>query len=158
MFFNCIAGGAKGVVTTAAAEVIKGDTQETAEVKGKCEEQCKHHRGHHFWKKLGLSDAQKNQVHAVLAEGRTKMQPLVQKLKEGREQLRTIVKSGQFDEEKVRAIAKGQSDIRTELMVEKTRVKSKIWAVLTPEQRARAEQMHEAWKARHEERKTGHKD
>jgi Spy/CpxP family protein refolding chaperone len=159
LFFNCIAGGTKGVVTTAAAEVAKGDTQDTAAAKGKCEEHWKHHhKRHHFWKMLGLSDAQKNQIHAVLAEGRTKIQPLVQKLKEGRGQIGTLIKSGQFDEEKVRAIAKGQADIRTELIVEKTRVKSKIWAILTPEQRAKAEQMREAWRARHEEGKPGHKD
>jgi Spy/CpxP family protein refolding chaperone len=156
LFFNCIAGGANGVVTTAAAEVVKSDTQDTAAAKGKCGDHCKchhwkhHHKGHHFLKELGLSDAQKDQVHAIMAEGRSKTKPLVQKLKEGREQIGVLVKSGQFDEGKVRAIAKGQADIRTDLIVERARVISKIWAVLTPEQRAKAQKRFESWKARHE--------
>jgi protein CpxP len=108
--------------------------------------------------KLNLTDAQKNQMHSIMTEERPKIKPLVQNLKEGRDQLRTLRKSGQFDEAKVRAIAKGQADIRTELIVEKERVKSKIYAILTPEQRAQAEQMRESWKARHGEEPKHHKD
>ena len=48
------------------------------------------------------------------------------------------------------AIAKGQADILTELTVAKERMESRIYALLTPEQRAKAEEIRESWKTRHE--------
>ncbi|SPF36524.1 exported hypothetical protein [Syntrophobacter sp. SbD1] len=110
------------------------------------------HRHHHFFKELNLTDAQKKEMFAIRLEERGKMKPIVEKLKAGREQLRALPK-GQFDEVKVRAIAKGQADTIAELIVGKQRMKSRMYAVLTPEQRAKAEQMHENWKARHEKEK-----
>ena len=158
LFFNSAAVGAQGPDTPAAAEVSKSNPQDTGAPAGNCGEHRKHHCGHRLLEKLNLTDAQKNQMHSIMTEERPKIKPLVQNLKEGRDQLRTLRKSGQFDEAKVRAIAKGQADIRTELIVEKERVKSKIYAILTPEQRAQAEQMRESWKARHGEEPKHHKD
>ena len=141
-FFNSIAAGA----------------QDTGAAKCQCGEHWKHHGGHHhLWKKLNLTDAQKKEMFSIRLDERAKMKPLVQKLMEGRDQLRTLRKSGQFDEAKVRAVAKGQSDTITELIVEKERMKSMMYAVLTPEQRAKAEQMREKWKARHG-KEAEHKD
>ncbi|MGO9373684.1 MAG: Spy/CpxP family protein refolding chaperone, partial [Syntrophobacteraceae bacterium] len=77
--------------------------------------------------------------------------------KAGREQLNALIKSGPFDEAKVRSIAKGQADILANMIVARERIKSQIYAVLTPEQRAKAEKLREAWKTLHEDR-PGHKD
>jgi protein CpxP len=128
--------------------------EDTGAAKGECREHWKHHhRGHHghhhLWKKLNLTDAQKKEMFSIRLEERATMKPLAQKLKAGRDQFRALPK-GQFDEAKVRAIAKGQADIITELIVEKQRMKSRMYAVLTPEQRAKVEQMHEKWKSHHE--------
>lgn len=108
-----------------------------------------HHGHHHLWEKLNLTDAQKKEMFSIRLEERAKMKPLIEKLKEGRHQLHALPK-GQFDEAKVRAIAKAQGDIKVELIVEKQRMESMIYAVLTPEQRAKIDQMHEKWKSRHE--------
>jgi len=137
-FFNSIAVGAEDAGTA----------------KGKCGEHWKHrhwdrHGHHHLWKKLNLTDEQKKEVFSIRLEERAKMKPFVEKLKAGRDQLRALP-MGQFDEAKVRAVAKGQADIRTELIVEKQRMKSRIYGVLTQEQRAKVEQMREKWKSRHE--------
>jgi periplasmic protein CpxP/Spy len=124
--------------------------QDTGAAKEKCGEHWKHRHGHHhLWKKLNLTDAQKKEMFSIRLEERAKMKPLFQQLKAGREQLRALPK-GQFDEAKVRTIAKGQADIITELIVEKQRMRSRFYAVLTPEQRAKAEQMREEWKSHHE--------
>jgi Spy/CpxP family protein refolding chaperone len=95
-------------------------------------------------------------MFSIRLEERAKMKPLVQKLKAGRDQLRALPK-GQFDEAKVRVIAKEQANIITDLIVEKQRMKSRFYAVLTPEQRAKFEQMREKWKSRREEEQK-HKD
>lgn len=116
------------------------------------------HRGqHHFWKKLNLTDNQKKEMFAIRLDERAKMKPLFQKLKDGRKELFALGKSPTFDEAKARTIAKKQADIIADIIVEKTRMKSRMYAVLTPEQRTKAEQMHEKWKARHE-KEQAHKD
>ena len=109
---------------------------------------CGHHN--HFWKKLNLTDDQKKEMFAIRLDEKAKIKPLVQKLKDGRKLLVDVVKTGKFDEAKVQSIAKGQADIMSQIIVEKTRMKSRMYAVLTPDQRTKAEQMHEKWKAHHE--------
>ena len=164
-FFNSIAVGGLGSVTPAVADVGKTGPQDTGAAECECGHHWKHHHGHHWkhrhgfhhlWKKLNLTDAQKKEMFSIRLEERAKMKPLVQKLMAGRDELRALPK-GQFDEAKVRAVAKGQADIITELIVEKQRMKSRIYAVLTPEQRAKVEQMHEKWQSRHEQEQK-HKD
>jgi Spy/CpxP family protein refolding chaperone len=111
------------------------------------------HRGHHhcLFNKLNLTDDQKKEMFTIRLDERAKIKPMFQKLKEGRNELRSLPK-GQFDEAKVRSIAKRQSDIIADIIVEKARMKSRMYAVLTPEQRTRAEQMHDKWKAGHEKK------
>ncbi|MGA2401273.1 MAG: Spy/CpxP family protein refolding chaperone [Syntrophobacteraceae bacterium] len=137
--------------TPAVADVSKAGSKDEAATEGRCGKHCKGRHGHHcLWKKLNLTDAQKNQIDPIISEEREKIKPLVQQLKAGRDQLNDLRKSGPFDEAKVRSIAKGQADTLTELIVAKERMKSRIYAVLTPEQRTKAEELRESWKARHE--------
>jgi Spy/CpxP family protein refolding chaperone len=151
-FFNSIAAGAQGTNTPSVGNVEKSAPHDRdAEGGCGCGGHWKHHRGHHsFWKKLNLTDPQKKEMFSIKLEERAKMKPLIEKLKAGRDQLRTLGMNAQFDEAKVQAAAKGQSDIITQLIVEKVRMKSRMFAVLTPEQRAKAEQMRETCKAHHE--------
>ena len=152
-FFNSIAAGAQGSATPAVADISKTGPQDADAAKCECGHHWKHHhRGcyghHHLWKKLNLTDAQKKEMFSIRLEERAKMKPLVQKLKAGRDELRALPK-GQFDEAKVRAIAKGQADTIADMIVAKEHMKSRIFAVLTPEQRTKVEQMCEKWTARH---------
>ncbi|MGA3114659.1 MAG: Spy/CpxP family protein refolding chaperone [Syntrophobacteraceae bacterium] len=155
-FFNSIAVGAQGSATASAADVSKAGSKDESMAAEHCGEHWKGHHGdwkgrhghHHFWKKLNLTDAQKKEMFSIRLEERAKMKPLVQKLKAGRDELRALPK-GQFDEAKVRAIAKGQADTIADMIVAKEHMKSRIFAVLTPEQRTKVEQMCEKWTARH---------
>ncbi|MCE5335707.1 MAG: Spy/CpxP family protein refolding chaperone [Desulfobacteraceae bacterium] len=94
-------------------------------------------------KKLNLTEAQRKQVRTIFEEERALSEPLFQKMKEGHQQLRELGREGKFDEEKVRAAARAQSDNMVEMIVARERLHSRINAVLTPEQRARMESMHE---------------
>ncbi len=147
LFFNSIAAGTQGLASPAFAEKT-GPRDEAAP------EHCGKWKGHHrhfaLWKKLNLIDAQRNQIKAIMSEERPKMKPLFQQLKAGREQLDALIKSGPFDEAKVQSIAKGQAATLADMIVARERMKSRIYAVLTPEQRARAEKLREAWKILHE--------
>ncbi len=156
LFFNSIAIGAPGSATPAVADAGKTGPKEEATAEGHCGKHWKHHGHrhwhHHLWKKLHLTDAQKTQIHTIISEERAKMKPLFQQLKAGRDELKALRKSGTFDEAKVRSIAKGQADTIIELIVTKERIKSKVYAVLTPEQRTKAQELRESWKARHGEK------
>jgi protein CpxP len=156
VFLNSFAVGAD---TPAAAEVGKHPAKDHPAHGGPCgHHQWRHHRHHGFlWKKLNLTDVQKNQMHTVREEEKAKMKPLVQQLKAGREQLKALRQSGPFNEAKVRAIAKGQSDTIVELIVEKQRMMSRMYEILTPEQKTKLEELQKAWKLLHgpEERHKG---
>jgi Spy/CpxP family protein refolding chaperone len=149
LFFNSIAAGAQGSGTAAVAEVNKSGPQDETVAKEHCGKGKGHHGHHGLWKKLNLTDAQRNQVKAIMSEERPKIKPLVQQLKAGRDQLNSLRQSGPFDEAKVRSIAKGQTDTLIELIVAKERMKSRVYALLTPEQRTKAQELRESWKARH---------
>ena len=64
--------------------------------------------------------------------------------------MRTATAGGQFNEEQVRSLAANQAQTITELLVAKERVKAKVYAVLTPEQRKQADTMLERFESRFE--------
>ena len=97
--------------------------------------------GRHFARlarALDLTDAQKEQVKAILETEREKVAPLRQTLGETREKIRRAVEATPFDEAAVRSLAASQNETRTEMIVSRARAQSKIFALLSPEQRERA--------------------
>ncbi|MGE5239579.1 MAG: Spy/CpxP family protein refolding chaperone [Chloroflexota bacterium] len=92
---------------------------------------------------LGLSDAQKEQISALVKAEQEKNAPLRQQLAEYREQIRQASLAETFDEAAVRAIAGKEAQLKTELIVSRARVKSQINALLTPEQRVQADKIHQ---------------
>lgn len=97
---------------------------------------------------LELTDAQKADIRTILTDERSVIQPLVHQLLENRRSLQTVTAGGQFDETQVRAIAEKQAQVLAQLIVEKERVKSEVYQVLTPEQQARADKVRERLESR----------
>lgn len=91
--------------------------------------------------KLNLSDEQKTQVKTILEESKTQTKPLMEALRENRKQAATLGDDGSFNEEQVNRLAAGQADTMKQLFVEREKTKARIFAVLTPEQRAEAVKM-----------------
>ena len=107
----------------------------------------------HLARHLDLTDAQRTQVTTILEAERPKVAPLLTEVAQNRQQLHELTASGQFDEAQVRSIASRQAQAMTELIVEKERVKSKIYnEVLTPEQRTKADQMLQRIQSHFDER------
>lgn len=96
----------------------------------------------HMSRELNLTDAQKAQVKAVLDEAMAGEDARRAKDEELHKQLQSITANGQFDETQVRNIANQQGALMADRIVEHIRIKSKIFAVLTPEQRTKAEELH----------------
>lgn len=97
---------------------------------------------------LGLTDAQKTEIKSIISAERPTVEPLVRQLAATRKQLRNVSKDGKFDEAQVRGLASQQAQTITELIVAKERVKSKIYNVLTPEQRTKADKMRTRFESR----------
>jgi Spy/CpxP family protein refolding chaperone len=98
--------------------------------------------------RLGLTDAQKTEIKSILVAERPVAEPLFRQLVATRKQLRNMTGGGSFDEAQVRSLASQQAQTITELIVTKERVKSKVYQVLTPEQRATAEKMRARFESR----------
>lgn len=147
VFFNSIANGAENAPAPTPAPT-ENPAQNTAPPSHK--HHCKgfHHHGE-FWRELNLSQAQKKEIKEIRKGERPKIQPLINQLKAGRDELVQLRKNGKFDEAKVRAIAEEQSKTLANVIVERERILYKIRAVLTPEQRAKLDKMHESCKGKH---------
>jgi periplasmic protein CpxP/Spy len=104
----------------------------------------------HMAKQLNLTEAQQGQIKAIMQGERGKMQPLQQQLRQN-EQAQDAATTGDFNELQARAFAQKQTQIMNDLIVEKQRMKSQIYAVLTPEQRQKALQLMQQREQRHQE-------
>ena len=96
----------------------------------------------HMARALGLSEEQKTQIKALMDGIQATEEARHQKMEELHKQLEAVTANGQFDETKVREIANQQAQIHADQIVEHERMKSKVFSLLTPEQRVKAEEMH----------------
>jgi Spy/CpxP family protein refolding chaperone len=144
VFFNSIAIGAENM--PAAPPATTENPPQMSMPPGQMGH-CHYHHGYkNFWKKLNLTPTQKKQIKAIRTQERPKMQPLIKQLKAGREQLAELRKTSKFDEAKVRAVADEQAKTLRNVIVERERVMYQIREILTPEQRAKLDEMHKMWK------------
>ena len=113
-----------------------------------------HHRHHNGWmlhrmtRELNLTDAQQAQIKSILEAQKAKTQPLHEQLRQSRLSQNNGSTAGTFDEAQARAFANKQAQIMSDLMVERARTKSQIFAVLTPDQRQKAQQLMQEHKQR----------
>ena len=96
----------------------------------------------HMARELNLTDAQKQQVKAIMESAESSADGIHAKLEEVHKQLDAATANGQFDEAQVRALANQQGQLEADMTVEHLRAMSKMFAILTPEQRVKAEEMH----------------
>jgi Spy/CpxP family protein refolding chaperone len=98
---------------------------------------------------LNLSDAQKSQIKSMWETERPMVASLVQELASEGKEMDTVTAQGSLDESKVQEIAARQGETIAKLLVEKERLKSKIYtSVLNPEQRSKADELQKRWLSR----------
>jgi periplasmic protein CpxP/Spy len=104
-------------------------------------------------KELNLTDAQKAQIKSIMQANRTSSRPLMQQMAQNRQAMLTATSGGAFDQAKVSALANQQAQLMAQMIVQKEFIKSQIYTqVLTPEQRATADQMRQKQMTRINER------
>jgi Spy/CpxP family protein refolding chaperone len=105
----------------------------------------------HMTKELNLTTDQQAQIKSIMQAERGKIHPLIEQLRQN-EQAQDANINGNFDEGQARAFAGKQTQIMSDLIVEKQRTKSQIYAVLTPEQRQKAQQLRQEHQQKMQER------
>jgi len=104
------------------------------------------HGGHmaYMAKALNLTDAQKGQIKSIMQANRASNRPLMQQMAQNRVAMLTATSGGAFDQAKVTALANQQAQLMAQRMVQKESIEHQIYTqVLTPEQRATADQIRQ---------------
>jgi len=89
---------------------------------------------------LNLTEEQNAKVKAIFDASRETMKPLMADMQANHKKLAELNKVV-FDEGATRQLANEQAAIMAKMIVERERTKSQVWAVLTEEQKAKAEEM-----------------
>jgi len=97
-----------------------------------------HHGGGMMLRGVDLTEAQKTQVKELMEGNRAKVKPLRESMKANRQKLHEATANGKFDETLVQALATEQANLSAQMLVERTRVKSQIFGLLTQEQKDKA--------------------
>jgi protein CpxP len=98
-----------------------------------------HHRGGGglCLRGIELTEDQKARIKEIREASRTAIAPIRGEMKASREKLRALTANGAFDEAQVTAAANEQAAVSAKLIVQRQKVRSQIFALLTDEQKAK---------------------
>jgi Spy/CpxP family protein refolding chaperone len=114
-----------------------------------------HHRGAAFLATyLDLTETQKTQAQAIFGAARTMNQPVTAQLRSGHEQMRELVKSGAPDSQ-IEALASQQGVLIGKTAGTYAKAFKQFYVLLTPEQKAKADKMHDHIRSVVQERLSG---
>jgi Spy/CpxP family protein refolding chaperone len=99
---------------------------------------------------LNLSDAQKADAKAIFAKERADAKPVRDELKANHEALYAAIKAN--DTAKIHSLAAKQGTLRARLTEIRADARAQFYSKLTPEQRTKADRMHEEMMQRWEQR------
>jgi Spy/CpxP family protein refolding chaperone len=105
---------------------------------------------------LNLNEAQKVQAKTIFESARQTSAPIRSELKEGRKALAEAVKTGRSDAE-IQALADQQGRLMGQVAGIHAKAKAQFYATLSPEQKAKAEELGQRMKDRFKGRKGGMK-
>jgi Spy/CpxP family protein refolding chaperone len=110
----------------------------------------------HIAQALNLSDSQKEQARTIFQQARQSAEPVRQELKQNHETLAAAAKAGKSESD-IQNLANERGRLLGKLVAIRTVASAKFYQMLTPEQRVKADQMHEQFRqrVRSGERKNG---
>ena len=95
-------------------------------------------------RELDLTDAQRDQIHAIFRASREDGKALRQQMHAMRSELHELIATGSYSEDQARAIAGQRSQAFIDMAVLRARTMNEVRAVLTPEQQAKARDLMDA--------------
>lgn len=90
---------------------------------------------------LDLTEAQQEQARAILEAHKTELQQLRERGRTAHEQVRSAVEAPAVNEAAIRAAVDAASKIQADAAVAHAKIRQEVFNILTPEQRAKAEQL-----------------
>jgi periplasmic protein CpxP/Spy len=87
--------------------------------------------------RLDLTDAQKAQAKQIMTNEKAAFQPLLKQMRQNRAQERQLVEAASFDQAQAQAFAAQQAQTVAQLSVEKMRLESQLYQILTPDQKTK---------------------
>jgi len=99
---------------------------------------------------LNLTDAQKQQTKALMQQARQNAQPLMTQVRANRQALAGAVKAN--DVAQIHSLAAQQGDLQGQLLGVRSEARAKVYALLTPEQKAKADEMRQKVRERMQQR------
>ena len=111
-------------------------------------------RGGHamMFRGLDLTEEQKAQMKQIRQTSKETVKPIREQMKANRQKLAELSASSNFDQAQVQAIAAQQGSLTAQMIVEREKVKSQIFQILTPEQKAKAAEIGAQRKQKMQER------
>jgi Spy/CpxP family protein refolding chaperone len=104
-------------------------------------------------RELNLSDAQQDQIRDIVQRHRDEMRMVQDRLREAREEQRQAIEAVPLNEGAIRAVTTQQlANAEADAAILQARVRSEVWAVLTPDQQAQATKLRAARDTRKEQR------
>jgi protein CpxP len=98
---------------------------------------------HRMLRHLDLSDAQRDQVLKIFHDQAPAMRERMKAARSAREDLAKLASASTFDRERARAIADTEAKAISDVQVLRAESMARVREVLTPEQRAKLDQMRE---------------
>jgi Spy/CpxP family protein refolding chaperone len=99
---------------------------------------------------LNLTDAQKAQAKSIFQQARQTAQPLRAQLKQDRESIAAAVKAGNTTQ--IQQLSTDEGNLMGRMIAIRTEAMAKFYNSLTPEQKAKADQMRERMHQRMQQR------
>jgi periplasmic protein CpxP/Spy len=99
---------------------------------------------------LNLTEAQKQQAKTALQQAKQNAEPLRKQLRANRQALAAAVKAN--DVAQIHSLAAQQGNLQGQLLGIRSEARAKVYATLTPEQKAKADEMREKVRERMKQR------
>jgi Spy/CpxP family protein refolding chaperone len=99
---------------------------------------------------LNLTAAQRQQADTIFSDARQKAQPIRQEIRQNKTALYAAVKAN--DTSEIERLSSEQGRLRGQALAIRSEAKAKFYAILTPEQRTKWDQMQQQMRQRMEER------
>ena len=99
---------------------------------------------------LNLTPVQREQAKSIFQQARQSAQPFTQQLRQNREAMAVAVKAN--DPAKIQQLATQRGHLEGQAIAIRTEAMAKFYAGLSPDQRAKADQMHQRFERRMEQR------
>jgi Spy/CpxP family protein refolding chaperone len=95
---------------------------------------------------LNLTDAQKGQAKTIFGQARENAKPVRERLKENRQALSAAVKADNSRE--IQQLSAARGNLMGKMLAIRSEASAKFYQMLTPEQRAKADQLHAQFRER----------